>query len=112
MYIYIISLVMANAYRDDGNLFVYLSLPSSLPPFLHPSLPPFVPPFLSPSHPSSLPPSLPSFHPSLQASADPHPAGATAGEGGEGVGDMDIPLDHFTFDPHLGVSENGDETEI
>ena len=30
-------------------------------------------------------------------------------EEGEG---MDIPLDQFTFDPHLGVSGDGDETEI
>ena len=43
----------------------------------------------------------------IQATADPHPT-----REGEGVGDMDIRLDQFTFDPHLGVTDGGDETEI
>ncbi|CAI8001666.1 hypothetical protein GBAR_LOCUS3243 [Geodia barretti] len=29
------------------------------------------------------------------------------------IGDIDVPLDEFTFEPHVGVSEGGDdETEI
>lgn len=67
------------------------------------------------AYPNCFPPPL-YLHPflfpplSLQAMADPHPSDTTREE--EGVGDMDIPLDQFTFDPHLGVSDGGDETEI
>lgn len=53
----------------------------------------------------SLPPSLWLL---LQAADDP----TTREVAHPSTGDIDVPLDEFTFDPHVGVSEGGEETEI
>ena len=42
------------------------------------------------------------------ATDDDDNGGTTTG----GVGDIDIPLDQFHFDPHVGVASGGEETDI
>ena len=64
-----------------------------------------VPLTLTPSHP-------PQAHPSTEAPPPPPLPPAADPSTGEDTGDIDIPLEQLTFDPHLGVSEEGDETEI
>lgn len=54
-------------------------------------------------------PFLPSLHLLFQAAADDSTTREVADPS---TGDIDVPLDEFTFDPHVGVSEGGEETEI
>ena len=54
---------------------------------------------------SLLPSPLPLIN---QASTEPEGSSGQAGTGGA----MNISLDQFNFDPHLGVSDSGEETEI
>lgn len=49
---------------------------------------------------------------SLQASHTAETSAASRDSATDEVGDIDIPLDQFHFDPHIGVTSEGEETEI